>query len=85
MRVCAESGGRVPWAGVDGVQVDKLSVDELADLVKRLRAIDPRLTIVAAGGVNDKNVADYARTGVDGLATTAPYTAKPIDMSVRMR
>lgn len=85
MRVCAESDGRVPWAGVDGVQVDKLSVDELADLVKQLRAIDPRLTIVAAGGVNDKNVAAYAGTGVDGLATTAPYTAKPIDMSVRMR
>lgn len=83
-RACAESGGRVPWAGVDGVQVDKLAVDELADLVKQLRAIDPRLTIVAAGGVNDKNVAAYAATGVDGLATTALYTAKPIDMSVRM-
>lgn len=84
-RVCAESGGTTPWAGVDGVQVDKLSVRELSDLVRELRSIDPRLTIIGAGGINPGNAADYAATGVDGLATTAPYTAKPIDMSVRIR
>ena len=50
-----------------------------------LRALDPRLTIIAAGGINPENAGEYAATGVDGLATTAPFTAKPIDMSVRMR
>ena len=53
--------------------------------MKELRSVDPRLTIIGAGGINPGNAADYAATGVDGLATTAPYTAKPIDMSVRMR
>lgn len=71
-------------AGVDGIQLDKVPVAELDTLVKELRAIDPRVTLIAAGGVNPQNAAAYAATGVDGLATTALYTAKPLDMSIRM-
>ena len=71
-------------AGVDGVQLDKVPVNELAGLVEELRAIDPRITLIAAGGINAENAAAYAATGVDGLATTAMFTAKPLDMSIRM-
>lgn len=71
--------------GVDGIQLDKVPVGDLADLVKRLREIDPRITIIAAGGIDPQNASAYAACGVDGLATTAPFTAKPVDMSVRMR
>lgn len=71
-------------AGVDGIQIDKVPVDELTALVKELRAIDPRITLIATGGINPSNAAAYAATGVDGLATTALYTAKPLDMSTRM-
>ena len=71
-------------AGVDGIQFDKVPVDELAGLVKELRAINPYVTLIAAGGVNPSNAAAYAATGVDGLATTAPLFAKPLDMSVRI-
>ena len=70
---------------MDGIQLDKVPVDELAALVDELRAIDPHLTIVAAGGINPQNAGAYAACGVDGLATTAPFSAKPLDMSVRMR
>ena len=76
---------RLAKAGVDGIQLDKMPVDDLAALVPELRAIDPHLTLIAAGGINLQNAAAYAATGVDGLATTAPFTAKPIDMSVRMK
>lgn len=72
-------------AGVDGIQFDKVPVERLASLVEELRAIDPHLTLIAAGGINPGNAAVYAATGVDGLATTAPFSAKPLDMSVRMR
>lgn len=72
-------------AGVDGIQFDKVPVERLASLVEELRAIDPHLTLIAAGGINSGNAAAYAATGVDGLATTAPFSAKPLDMSVRMR
>ena len=71
--------------GVDGIQLDKVPVSQLAALVGRLRAIDPRITLIAAGGINPDNAGVYAACGVDGLATTAPFTAKPVDMSVRMR
>ena len=72
-------------AGVDGIQFDKVPVEELAPLVRELRGIDPHLTLIAAGGVNPGNAGAYAACGVDGLATTAPFAAKPLDMSVRMR
>lgn len=71
-------------AGVDGIQFDKVPPAELSSLVGELRAIDPHLTLIAAGGINPQNAGEYAATGVDGLATTALFTSKPIDMSVRM-
>lgn len=77
----ASAGGR----GVDGIQLDKVPVSELAELVRRIREINPRITIIAAGGINPQNAGAYAACGVDGLAATAPFTAKPVDMSVRMR
>jgi molybdenum transport protein len=67
--------------GVDGIQFDKVGPAELAVLVPELRALNPHLTLIAAGGINENNVADFAATGVDGLATTAPFTAKPLDMT----
>lgn len=76
----ASAGGH----GVDGIQLDKVPISELAELVRRIREIDPRITIIAAGGINPQNAGAYAACGVDGLATTAPFTAKPVDMSVRM-
>ena len=69
---------------VDGVQLDKATPETLSALVKELREINPCLTIVAAGGINPSNATDYANTGVNGLVTTALFTAPPIDMSVRM-
>ena len=71
-------------AGVDGIQFDKVPIDELTTLVEELRAISPHITLIAAGGINPSNASSYASTGVDGLATTAPLFAKPLDMSVRM-
>ena len=81
----AEQAPILARAGVDGLQLDKMPAADLAGLVEQIRSIDPRITLVAAGGVNPSNAADYAATGVDGLATTALYTAKPLDMSVRIR
>lgn len=80
----AEQARVLVAAGVDGVQFDKVPAAELHDLVCELRALDPRVTLIAAGGINPGNAAEFAMTGVDGIATTAPFTAKPLDMSVRM-
>ena len=80
----AERARVLARAGVDGIQFDKVPVADLDPLVQELRGIDPRLTLIAAGGVNPDNAGAYAACGVDGLATTAPFAAKPLDMSVRM-
>lgn len=71
-------------AGVDGIQFDKVQPAELEMLVPELRDIDPNITLIAAGGINVDNAAEFAATGVDGLVTTCLFTAKPLDMSVRM-
>jgi molybdenum transport protein len=80
----AEQARRLVSAGVDGIQFDKLTPDALRALVPELRAADPRLTLIAAGGINEDNVREYAATGVDGLATTALFSARPLDMSARV-
>lgn len=71
-------------AGVDGIQFDKVDPERLALAVREIRGSAPGVALVAAGGIGPQNVAEYAATGVDGLVTTAPFSAKPLDMSVRM-
>ncbi|NTU88932.1 MAG: ModD protein [Actinobacteria bacterium] len=71
-------------AGVDGIQFDKASAEELNEIVPLLREINPHITLLAAGGINASNVAEYAETGVDGLVTTSLFFVKPLDMSVRI-
>lgn len=80
----AEDARHLVRAGVDGIQFDKVAVEDLAPLVQELHEIDPHVSLVAAGGIRPDNAAAYAATGVDGLVTTSLFTAKPIDMSVRM-
>ncbi|MEG1746550.1 MAG: ModD protein [Raoultibacter sp.] len=76
---------RLAQAGIDGIQFDKVPSSDLAALVPQLRAINPAITLLAAGGVNEGNAAEYAQTGVDGLVTSCLFFVKPIDMSVRIK
>lgn len=81
----AEQALLLAKADVDGIQFDKVEPEKLKGLVRELRKINPRTTLIAAGGINPQNAKEYAETGVDGLVTTALFTAKPLDMSVRMK
>lgn len=73
-------------AGVDGVQIDKLPPEQVADAVRAIDALAlPRRPLLAVtGGVNESNAAAYAATGVDLLVTSAAYAAPPADMSVTL-
>ena len=75
---------RLVEAGVDGIQLDKVPAAQVKQLASQLKTINPRITLIAAGGVNLKNAAEYAATGIDGIATTCLHFANPLDMSVRM-
>lgn len=67
---------------VDGIQIDKMPVDELRKLVKSIREVNPHVKIFAAGSIDEKNIGRYATSGVDMLVTSSPYYGKPIDILV---
>ncbi|HEY0909128.1 MAG TPA: ModD protein, partial [Bradyrhizobium sp.] len=72
-------------AGADVVQLEKFPPNAVALLLKRLAGVRPAHTkIAAAGGVNAGNAAAYAEAGADVLVTSAPYTARPRDVQVRI-
>ena len=71
-------------AGIDGVQFDKLTAEELMEGVPRLRDIAPNAALLASGGINESNADKYAATGVNALVTTSLYTAKPIDIGAKI-
>jgi molybdenum transport protein len=70
--------------GIDGIQFDKIPPEELVDIVRVIRAIDSRIALIATGGINDENIADYAKTGVDVISTSWVYFGKPADIGVVM-
>lgn len=71
-------------AGADVVQLDKASPADVAALRRHCEGRAPRPLIAAAGGINAANAADYARAGADVIVTSAPYTARPLDVKVTM-
>lgn len=66
--------------GVDIIQLDKVDVETTKKIVKS--AHSKNIKVLSAGGINKDNVAEYAKTGVDGIVTTAPYFAKGGDVKV---
>lgn len=76
----AERARVLARAGVDGIQFDKVPVADLDPLVQELRGIDPRLTLIAAGGVNPDNAGGVCRLrGGRALQRRAPFAAKRSD------
>ncbi|MDF2939035.1 MAG: molybdenum utilization protein ModD [Paenibacillaceae bacterium] len=71
-------------AGVDALQFDKLPPEQLRAAAAELKAGFPGLILLAAGGIDEHNAAEYASAGVDALVTTSLFSAKPMDMSVRI-
>ena len=71
-------------AGADVVQFDKASPAQLRHWCPVLRHRHPRLALLAAGGVNGQNAADYAATGVDALVTSSLHHAPPADIGVQV-
>jgi molybdenum transport protein len=71
-------------AGADGIQLEKLSPEALDQICIDIRREFPDAVLLGAGGINESNAEEYAKTGIDGIVTTSLYTAKPIDIGVRI-
>ncbi|MFZ3130024.1 MAG: ModD protein [Desulfosporosinus sp.] len=70
--------------GADGIQFDKLTIEDLHKAADYLKSLFPNVVILAAGGINETNISDYAKTNIDGIVTTSLYSAKPIDIGVKI-
>lgn len=68
--------------GADVLQCEKMSVVELKECIETLKKEFPLLLFSATGGVGEKNIAEYASTGVNFIVTSSPYHAKPADIKV---
>lgn len=79
-----EDALRLARAGVDMIQFDKLSPKELSEAVSKVRETNPRIELAAAGGIDEHNIEEYAKTKVNMIVTSAPYHAKPIDIGTEI-
>ncbi len=70
--------------GADAIQVDKSTPDMLRELVAYRDKYFSHVTLVAAGGINLSNVTQYAKTGVNGIVTSALYQAKMADLTSKI-
>lgn len=65
---------------IDGLQLDKLSPDEIKSIVKERNKINPHILILAAGGINKGNIKEYAATYADVIVSSAFFHSKPLDI-----
>ncbi|NBM57674.1 MULTISPECIES: ModD protein [Proteus] len=68
----------------DILQLDKFSIDDIAQLQQEVPHIAPHCHLSLAGGINLNTIEKYAQTGVNLLVTSAPYYAPPTDIKVRL-
>lgn len=69
--------------GADVIQMDKCGPETLHELVLYKNERYPHASILAAGGINPSNVADFAASGVNGVVTSNPYQAGMADLTAR--
>jgi molybdenum transport protein len=71
------------WAEADVLQLEKLTPQEVAEVVTALAASGSPALVAAAGGINAGNAGTYAHAGARLLVTSAPHQAAPRDVQVR--
>lgn len=71
-------------SGADVLQIDKLPIDYLTEIIAKIRDMDPNIGLIATGGINMNNIETYAATGADAVVTTSLYFGKPSDISVKI-
>jgi len=71
-------------AGADVLQLEKMAPPAVARVCQQLLDHPAQPLVAATGGVNAGNAADHVRAGARLLVTSAPYWARPRDVSVRI-
>lgn len=71
--------------GVDALQLDKLTPEQLKEIVAYKNQKNPGIKILAAGGIRQENAAVFAATGVDAIVSGAPYQSRAADIGSTMQ
>jgi nicotinate-nucleotide pyrophosphorylase (carboxylating) len=76
---------RAAKLGVDIIMFDNMKPKAIAEGVKKVRKVDPRIIIEASGGITTDNIGEYARAGVDVVSLGAlTRDAQWLDFSLDM-
>ncbi len=59
--------------GADVIQLDKIDLNVLKQIVEFRDKNYPNIKLLASGGINKDNVIDYAKTGIDAIVTSRLY------------
>ena len=74
-------------AGADIILLDNMTSQDVARSLSALKesGLRDRVLVEASGGITEKNIGGYARTGVDIISVGAiTHSARAIDMSLRV-
>jgi nicotinate-nucleotide pyrophosphorylase (carboxylating) len=70
--------------GADIIMLDNMSIETMAEAVKIIREVNPRVRIEGSGNITLKTIRAVAETGVDYISSSAPITRSPwLDLSMR--
>lgn len=67
---------------VEQIMFDNFCIDELPALVQKVRSLNSKIKTEASGGITEKNIVDYAKTGIDYVSTAEASRARNIDLSM---
>ena len=73
--------------GADIIMLDNMSPDEIKKVLSSLETKDLRKNVLieVSGGINPKNISEYAETGVDVISTGyITHSAKALDLSLEI-
>ena len=79
-----EDALRLAKMGVDCIQLDKIPGEKLSVMVGMLKKDYPGIVLIGTGGITIENAYEYAKTGVDVIATSSVFHGKPFDIMVKM-
>jgi len=75
-------------AGADIIMLDNFTPEKVKDAINRLKKenLRDKVLIEASGGINEKNIIDFAAAGVDIISLGAlTHSAKALDISLEIR
>jgi molybdenum transport protein len=70
--------------GADVLQMDKVDLQTLLEVVKFRDKEFKNIKILASGGIDIDNVKEYASTGIDAVVTSKPYVCGMANLGTKM-